>query len=157
MQFKLLYLPNGQHDGLPICNTSYHTISLCENRVSCIHSADVMRSNTPIGFKTATSSGRSIQKIIGTKQPGKWALTLHSGISVMENVKINEQNKSISTRPLYVHAEFEEIWANCLQFNVWRKSWAQIKQVNTLHSCISVMDKEDINSDRTHPLRTHLI
>ena len=34
---------------------------------------------------------------------GKCAITLHSCISVMDKVKINEQNKSIVAGPLYVY------------------------------------------------------
>ena len=42
---------------------------------------------------------------------GKCALTLPSCISVTGEVKINEQNKSIATGPLYTHThtEFEAI------------------------------------------------
>ena len=38
---------------------------------------------------------------------GKCALTSHSSISVMDRIKINEQNKSIVTEPLYEQAESE--------------------------------------------------
>ena len=48
--------------------------------------------------------------IIGTNRAGKCSLTLHSGISITDKVKINEQNKSIATGPLYVHTKFEVIW-----------------------------------------------
>ena len=48
-------------------------------------------------------------KIIGTHRAGKCALTSHSGFSVMDKIKINEQNKSIVTGPLYEQAEFEAI------------------------------------------------
>ena len=44
------------------------------------------------------------------KSGGKCALTSHSCISVMDKVKINEQNKSIATGLLYVHTKFEAIW-----------------------------------------------
>ena len=40
---------------------------------------------------------------------GKCALTLHSCISVTDEVKINELNTSIATGPLYAHTEFEAI------------------------------------------------
>ena len=36
---------------------------------------------------------------------GKCALTLHSCISVTDEVKIKEQNTSIATGPLYLHTE----------------------------------------------------
>ena len=39
----------------------------------------------------------------------KCALTLHSCISVTDEVKINEQNKSIATGPLYLYTEFDAI------------------------------------------------
>ena len=39
----------------------------------------------------------------------KCALTSQSGIAVMDRIKINEQNKSIVTGPLYEQAEFEGI------------------------------------------------
>ena len=37
------------------------------------------------------------------------ALTLHSCISVTDNLKINESKNSIATGPLYVHTEFETL------------------------------------------------
>ena len=40
----------------------------------------------------------------------KCALTLHSCISVTDNVKINEQKKPIATGPFYVRTEGETIW-----------------------------------------------
>ena len=40
---------------------------------------------------------------------GKFALTLHSCISVMDRVEINELITSIATGPLYVCTEFEAI------------------------------------------------
>ena len=49
-------------------------------------------------------------KIIGTNRAEKCAYNLHSCISAMDKVKINEQNKSIATGPLYLHSEFEAIW-----------------------------------------------
>ena len=45
-------------------------------------------------------------KMIGAKRPGKGTLTLHSGISVTDRIKINKQNKSVL---LYVHSEFQAI------------------------------------------------
>ena len=45
--------------------------------------------------------------MIGVKRPSKCALTLHSGVSVMDKVKINEQNYSIATGPYYLHTKFE--------------------------------------------------
>ena len=38
------------------------------------------------------------------------ALTLHSCITVTDNLKINEPNNSIVTGPFYVHTEFETNW-----------------------------------------------
>ena len=40
----------------------------------------------------------------------KCALTLHSCISVTDNIKISELKKSIATGPLYIHTEFETNW-----------------------------------------------
>ena len=40
----------------------------------------------------------------------KCALTLHSCISVTDNIKISEPKKSIATEPLYVKTGFETIW-----------------------------------------------
>ena len=37
-------------------------------------------------------------------------ITLHSCVPVTDEVKINEQNKSIATGLLYVCIEFEPIW-----------------------------------------------
>ena len=45
-------------------------------------------------------------EIIGTNRAG---LTLHSGTSVTDRIKINEKNKLIVTGPLYEQAEFEVI------------------------------------------------
>ena len=41
---------------------------------------------------------------------GKMCIPSHSGISVTDRIKINEQNKSTVTGPLYEQAEFEAIW-----------------------------------------------
>ena len=41
---------------------------------------------------------------------GKYALNLHSCISVTDRVKFKEQNNSIAAGPLYVHTKFETIW-----------------------------------------------
>ena len=38
------------------------------------------------------------------------ALTLHSCISVTDNLKINEPKNSIAKGPLYLHTEFETNW-----------------------------------------------
>ena len=46
---------------------------------------------------------------IGANRAGNHAHTLHSYISVMDEVKINEQNKSIATGLFYVHIKFEAI------------------------------------------------
>ena len=44
------------------------------------------------------------------KSSGKiYILTSHSDISVMDKIKISEQNKSIATGPLYEQSEFEAI------------------------------------------------
>ena len=45
----------------------------------------------------------------------KCALTLHSCISVTDNIKIGEPKKSIATGPLYVHTEFETNWTLLLE------------------------------------------
>ena len=39
----------------------------------------------------------------------KMAYYLRTCISIMNKVKINEQNKSIATGPLYLHSDFEAI------------------------------------------------
>ena len=54
-------------------------------------------------------------KLFGTKQLEKCALTLQSDMFVTEKVKINKQNKSIVTGPLYVHTEFEAIRTHLLE------------------------------------------
>ena len=41
---------------------------------------------------------------------GKLVLTLHCCISVTDDIKINEQNKSIGIGPLYLETEFEANW-----------------------------------------------
>ena len=48
-------------------------------------------------------------KMIGAKQLGKCASNSHSSISKMDKAKINKQNKSTATGPLYVHTEFDMI------------------------------------------------
>ena len=48
----------------------------------------------------------------------KCTLTLHSGISITDKVKINEQNKSIATGPLYGHSKFEAIRTLLRKFGV---------------------------------------
>ena len=48
-----------------------------------------------------TTSDSMYGDIIGANRVGKCTLTSHRGISVMDRVKINEQNKSIATGPLY--------------------------------------------------------
>ena len=40
---------------------------------------------------------------------GKLALTLHSCFFVTDDIKFNEQNKSIAIGPLYLQTEFEAI------------------------------------------------
>ena len=64
----------------------------------------------PARFVPYTLNSMRFAKMIGAKRPGKCALTSHSGISVTDKIKINKQNKSIATEPLYVHSEFEAIW-----------------------------------------------
>ena len=51
--------------------------------------------------------GKQFAIIIGVKQKG--GFVLHSGIAVMENLNINEQNKSIETEPIYDRAELQAI------------------------------------------------
>ena len=45
----------------------------------------------------------------GANQAGKCARSLFNCISVMDGIKINEQNKSIGIGPLYLQTEFEAI------------------------------------------------
>ena len=45
-----------------------------------------------------------------TLMPGKYAISLHSCISIMDKAKINEQNKSIAVGPFYIGTYFEPIW-----------------------------------------------
>ena len=47
--------------------------------------------------------------IFGTNRAGKSACSLFNCISVMDDIKINEQNKSIGIGPLYLQTEFEAI------------------------------------------------
>ena len=42
--------------------------------------------------------------------PGKYAISLHTCISITDKAKINEQNKSIAVRPIYIGTYFEPIW-----------------------------------------------
>ena len=58
-------------------------------------------------WQTASNSMYGV--IIGTNRAGKCALTSHNGISVMDKIKINEQNKSIVAGPLYKQAESKAI------------------------------------------------
>ena len=44
---------------------------------------------------------------IGANHAGKRARSLFNCISVTDGIKINEQNKSIGTGPLYLQTEFE--------------------------------------------------
>ena len=42
--------------------------------------------------------------------PGKYAISLHTCISITDKAKINEQNKSIAVGPFYMGTYFEPIW-----------------------------------------------
>ena len=42
--------------------------------------------------------------------PGKYAISLHTCISITDKVKNNEQNKSIAEGPFYIGTYFEPIW-----------------------------------------------
>ena len=42
--------------------------------------------------------------------PGKYAISLHTCISITDKAKINEQNKSIAVGPFYIGTYFEPIW-----------------------------------------------
>ena len=42
--------------------------------------------------------------------PGKYAISLHTCISIKDKVKINEQSKSIAVGPFYIGTYFEPIW-----------------------------------------------
>ena len=42
--------------------------------------------------------------------PEKYAITLHTCISITDKAKINEQNKSIAVGPFYMGTYFEPIW-----------------------------------------------
>ena len=46
---------------------------------------------------------------IGANQAGKRARSLFNCISVMDGIKINEQNKSIGIGPLHLQTKFEAI------------------------------------------------
>ena len=41
--------------------------------------------------------------------PGKYAITLHTCISITDKAKINEQKKSIAVGPFYIRTYFEPI------------------------------------------------
>ena len=58
---------NIQFKSIPIFNTTYHTITIRESPFWCLTHAGYRRFKVryPVGFKTATSSGRSVQ--IGSK------------------------------------------------------------------------------------------
>ena len=59
--------------------------------------------------------GEASIETIGMNWAVKCAVTLHSCISVTDEVKIKEQNKSIAKGPLYVYNEFEAIWMLLLE------------------------------------------
>ena len=42
--------------------------------------------------------------------PGKYAISLHTCISITDKAKINKQNKSIAVGPFYIDTYFEPIW-----------------------------------------------
>ena len=44
------------------------------------------------------------------------ALTLHSCVSVTDNLKMNEPKNPIAKGPLYLHTEFETNWTKIWQF-----------------------------------------
>ena len=50
-----------------------------------------------------------------TLTPGKYAITLHSCISITDKAKINEQNKSLAVGPFYIGTYFEPIWTLLLE------------------------------------------
>ena len=77
----------------------------------------VSRSNR--AFLTPTrenGSGSKTEK--GAIRAGNVDFTLHSCISITEEVKINVLQKSIVTGLLYVHIDFEAIWT-FLQGATW--------------------------------------
>ena len=53
--------------------------------------------------------GTRVAHAIWRESSGKYALPLHSCISVTDRVKFNEQNNSIAVGPLYVYTKFEAI------------------------------------------------
>ena len=63
IKFKLIYLPKYSRYRVPIFNTTYHSITINENPFWCLTHAGYRRFKVryPVGFKTATSSGRSVQ------------------------------------------------------------------------------------------------
>ena len=44
------------------------------------------------------------------RNAGKYAISLHTCISITDKAKINEQNKSIAVGPFYIGTYFEPIW-----------------------------------------------
>ena len=42
--------------------------------------------------------------------PGKYAISLHTCISITDNAKINEKNTSIAVGPFYIGTYFELMW-----------------------------------------------
>ena len=50
---------------------------------------------------------RRMERGLHTIMSKKCALTLHSCISVTDNIKISELKKSIATGPLYIHTELD--------------------------------------------------
>ena len=65
--------------------------------------------------------GRRSDYIIGANQAGKSACSLFNCISVMDGIKINEQNKSISKGLLYVRAEFDA-FSTLLRGEMWNSN-----------------------------------
>ena len=76
----------------------------------------VSRSNR--AFFSPTRENGSGSRTERRDSSGKRGLTLHCCISITEEVKINDLQKSIVTGLLYVHIDFEVIWT-FLQGATW--------------------------------------
>ena len=46
------------------------------------------------------------------RNSGKYAISLHTCISIMDKANFTEQNKSIAVGPLYIGTDFEPIWTH---------------------------------------------
>ena len=69
-------------------------------------------------FSVPLGRMEAVQGLRKAHSSGKRGLTLHCCISITEEVKINDLQKSIVTGFLYVHIDFEVIWT-FLQGATW--------------------------------------